>query len=100
MQETDLAGHLQDAERWACLLETASAAVGEMLAASAPEDLLIVTGDHGNDPTLGHNFHPREYVPVMAVVGASTPVLREERFASLAGRRQGLHLPRRDRGVR
>lgn len=100
MQETDLAGHLQDAERWACLLETASAAVGEMLAASAPEDLLIVTGDHGNDPTLGHKFHPREYVPVMAVVVASTPVLREERFASLAGRRQGLHLPRRDRGVR
>lgn len=84
VQETDLAGHSQDAERWARLLETASAAVGEMLPSLTPEDLLIVTGDHGNDPTLGHNFHTREYVPVMAMVGADAPALRGVRFASLA----------------
>ena len=31
----------------------------------APGDRLIVTGDHGNDPTAGHAYHTREFVPVL-----------------------------------
>ena len=34
--------------------------------ALAPDDLLLVLGDHGNDPTIGHPFHTREYVPILA----------------------------------
>ncbi|WP_372348952.1 hypothetical protein [Streptomyces sp. KL116D] len=30
-----------------------------------PGDRLIVTGDHGNDPTIGHAYHTREFVPVL-----------------------------------
>lgn len=32
---------------------------------TGPSDRLIVTGDHGNDPTIGHAYHTREYVPVL-----------------------------------
>ncbi len=37
-----------------------------MVDALAPDDLLIVLGDHGNDPTVGHPFHTRECVPALA----------------------------------
>lgn len=29
------------------------------------EDILIIMADHGNDPTIGHSNHTREYVPLM-----------------------------------
>lgn len=34
------------------------------------EDLLIVTGDHGNDPEAPGNMHTREYVPVLPITKA------------------------------
>ena len=36
-----------------------------------PSDLLIVTADHGNDPTTPSTDHSREYVPLL-VTGAGT----------------------------
>jgi phosphopentomutase len=30
-----------------------------------PEDLLLITADHGNDPTIGYTDHTREYVPIL-----------------------------------
>ena len=30
------------------------------------EDLLVVTADHGNDPTIGHPQHTREKTPILA----------------------------------
>ncbi|MFF9919437.1 phosphopentomutase [Streptomyces globisporus] len=66
VQETDLAGHQQDATRYARLLEQVDAGLAGLVALlSAPGDRLIVTGDHGNDPTIGHAHHTREYVPVL-----------------------------------
>lgn len=66
IQETDLAGHQQDTERYGHLLEQADAGLAALVALlDAPGDRLIVTGDHGNDPTAGHAFHTREYVPVL-----------------------------------
>ncbi|NAP01544.1 hypothetical protein FRY77_37010, partial [Halomonas sp. MG34] len=29
------------------------------------DDILIVMADHGNDPTIGHSNHTREFVPIM-----------------------------------
>ncbi|MFC8225359.1 phosphopentomutase [Streptomyces sp. NPDC057287] len=66
VQETDLAGHQQDPERYGRLLEQADAGLAGLVALlTEPGDRLIVTGDHGNDPTIGHANHTREYVPVL-----------------------------------
>jgi phosphopentomutase len=66
VQEIDLAGHQQDPARCAHILALADRGVGRMVDALVPDDLLIVLGDHGNDPTVGHPFHTREYVPILA----------------------------------
>ncbi|MEU7483571.1 phosphopentomutase [Streptomyces sp. NPDC042319] len=66
VQETDLAGHEQDPDRYAAVLRQVDEGIAELLPLlTAPGDRLIVTGDHGNDPTIGHAFHTREYVPVL-----------------------------------
>ncbi|MFH8553205.1 phosphopentomutase [Streptomyces celluloflavus] len=66
VQESDLAGHQQDAERYGRILEQTDAGLTALTALlAAPGDRLIVTGDHGNDPTIGHAYHTREYVPVL-----------------------------------
>ncbi|MEV1024043.1 phosphopentomutase [Streptomyces sp. NPDC050264] len=66
VQESDLAGHQQDVERYGRILEQVDAGLAALLSLlSEPGDRLIVTGDHGNDPTIGHAFHTREYVPVL-----------------------------------
>ena len=41
------------------------AAVGDLLPALRDDDLLIVTADHGNDPTTPSTDHSREYVPLL-----------------------------------
>ncbi len=40
--------------------------LGELLKALKPEDLLILTADHGNDPTYKGTDHTREKVPFLA----------------------------------
>lgn len=72
-QETDLAGHQQDAPRYARVLEQVDQAVGAVLPRLGPDDLFMVTGDHGNDPTIGHPYHTREYVPVLMYRPAAGP---------------------------
>ncbi|HEY0188072.1 MAG TPA: phosphopentomutase [Cellulomonas sp.] len=87
VQQTDLAGHQQDPGRYVDLLEQVDAALPALCAALGPDDLLVVTGDHGNDPTIGHAFHTREHTPVIAVHGArdaAGTVLRRPDLASLA----------------
>ncbi|MEU2790737.1 phosphopentomutase [Streptomyces sp. NPDC007100] len=66
VQETDLAGHQQDSVRYAAVLRQTDSGLGALLPClSSPGDRLIVTGDHGNDPAVGHARHTREYVPVL-----------------------------------
>jgi phosphopentomutase len=38
----------------------------ELLDALVEDDVLLITGDHGNDPTIGHPQHTREFTPVLA----------------------------------
>jgi len=63
-------GHRNDVAGYAANLERFDARLGDLLPRLAPRDLLIVTADHGNDPTTPSTDHAREYVPVL-VTGAA-----------------------------
>ena len=60
-----LFGHMRDAEGYARALEWFDAQIGPILAQSRPDDLVIFTADHGNDPTWRGTDHTREQVPVL-----------------------------------
>lgn len=65
VQETDLAGHSEDAERYAEVLQVADRYLCRIMEGMDESDILIVTADHGNDPTIGHPHHTRERVPLL-----------------------------------
>ena len=51
------------------------------------EDLLIITADHGNDPTFGGNDHTREYIPILhfgARIKAGYNIGERASFADIA----------------
>jgi phosphopentomutase len=58
-------GHRNDAVGWAKALETLDGKLPKLLQALRPDDMLCLTGDHGNDPTTPSTDHSREYVPVL-----------------------------------
>jgi phosphopentomutase len=58
-------GHRNDVPGYAANLERFDAQLAHLLPKLEPEDLLIVTADHGNDPTTPSTDHSREYVPVL-----------------------------------
>ena len=60
-----LYGHRRDVEGYANHLEAFDAELGKILPALRADDLLIVTADHGNDPTWAGTDHTRERVPVL-----------------------------------
>ena len=60
-----LFGHRRNPEGYAQALEWFDAAIGPILAQSRPDDLVIFTADHGNDPTWRGTDHTREQVPVL-----------------------------------
>ena len=62
-------GHRNDSAGYAANLERFDARLGALLRQVRPDDLVIVTADHGNDPTTPSTDHSREYVPVL-VAGA------------------------------
>jgi phosphopentomutase len=62
-------GHRNDVAGYARNLERFDRRVPDLLARLTAGDLLVVTADHGNDPTTPSTDHSREYVPLF-VVGA------------------------------
>ncbi len=62
-------GHRRDPEGMAVNIKLFDDRLPELLDAMAEEDLLIITADHGNDPTFRGTDHTRERVPLL-VVGA------------------------------
>ena len=62
-----LFGHRRDVEGYAkCLMEFDSH-LPNLLEALKEDDLLIITADHGNDPTAPGTDHTREYIPILHV---------------------------------
>jgi len=62
-------GHRNDVEGYAQNLERFDARLAGVLPRLRDDDLLVVTADHGNDPTTPSTDHAREYVPLI-VAGA------------------------------
>ena len=58
-------GHRNNPAGYADNLEAIDLWLGEVLPRLAPDDLFVVTGDHGNDPTTPSTDHSREHVPVL-----------------------------------
>lgn len=66
-------GHRRNPEGYgACLFEFDNW-LGDFLPGINPDDLLIITADHGNDPTWHGSDHTREQVPVLELKGCSPP---------------------------
>lgn len=61
-----LYGHRRDARGFAAALEQTDGFLRAFLALLTPQDLLIITADHGNDPTFRGSDHTREFVPLLA----------------------------------
>ena len=59
-----LFGHRRDVAGYARSLEEFDRWFGEFFPQIAPDDLVIVTADHGNDPTFRGTDHTREEVPL------------------------------------
>ncbi|GHF60911.1 phosphopentomutase [Seohaeicola zhoushanensis] len=78
-----LYGHRRDISGYARALEWFDARIGALLARLRPGDLMVLTADHGNDPSWPGGDHTRERVPVLcAGVGAGT--LGQVAFADVA----------------
>jgi phosphopentomutase len=60
-----LYGHRRDVPGYAAALEHFDARLPEIMAKMLPGDLLILTADHGCDPTWRGTDHTREHVPVL-----------------------------------
>lgn len=58
-------GHRNDAVGWAKALETLDGKLPKLLQMLRPDDMVCITGDHGNDPTTPSTDHSREYVPLL-----------------------------------
>ena len=61
-----LYGHRRDVAGYARALEWFDRAIGQILPKLRSGDLLVITADHGNDPTWEGTDHTRERVPVLA----------------------------------
>ncbi|KAE8561590.1 phosphopentomutase [Paenibacillus polymyxa] len=58
-------GHRRDPQGYGQALDDYDARLPEVFAKMTDDDLLIITADHGNDPTYRGTDHTREYVPLL-----------------------------------
>jgi phosphopentomutase len=66
-------GHRNDVAGYAANLERFDEALVRVLPTLRPSDLLVVTADHGNDPSTPSTDHSREFVPVLMTGGPNGP---------------------------
>lgn len=77
-------GHRNDVDGYARALERFDAALPQLLAARPPDGCLMITADHGNDPSWPGTDHTRERVPLLVAAGQEAGVdLGERDFADL-----------------
>lgn len=77
-------GHRRNVEGYGKEIEKFDEKLGVLLECLSQDDLLILTADHGNDPTYKGTDHTREYVPFLAYskrMQAGGPLPKAETFA-------------------
>jgi len=77
-------GHRRDVTGYAKEIEAFDVKLGELLSVLKADDLLILTADHGNDPTYIGTDHTREKVPFLAwspSMQAGGPIAEQDTFA-------------------
>ncbi len=78
-------GHRRDVNGYARALEEFDQWLGDFLPRVQSNDLMIITADHGNDPTFRGTDHTREEVPLFAIHrGAARDLATRETFADVA----------------
>ncbi len=80
-------GHRNNAKGYGQALEEFDEQLGELLPLLDEDDLLIITADHGCDPTMPGTDHTREYVPLLvkhSSIPAGTDLGLRETFADIA----------------
>ena len=60
-----LYGHRNNVEGYAKALEEFDSKLPEIIDSMNDDDILIITADHGNDPTTPSTDHDREYIPIL-----------------------------------
>jgi phosphopentomutase len=79
-------GHRNDVDGYAANLERFDERLEDVLSALRDSDLLVITADHGNDPTTPSTDHSREYVPILLTgsrVRAEVDLGTRQTFADL-----------------
>ncbi|HUQ87388.1 MAG TPA: phosphopentomutase, partial [Vicinamibacterales bacterium] len=79
-------GHRNDTPGYAKNLERFDARLANLLPKLRSDDLLVITADHGNDPTTPSTDHSREHVPILLAgdrVAAGTDIGTRATFADL-----------------
>lgn len=66
-------GHRRDIDGYAAATAAFDAWLGDFRAKMCPDDLLLITGDHGCDPGFTGTDHTREYTPLLAAGDAVRP---------------------------
>jgi phosphopentomutase len=86
-------GHRRDVAGYAAALEAFDCRLPELLEALKRDDLVVITADHGCDPTRPGTDHTRELVPVLHVCASRTPfgIGRRSTFADI-GASVAVHL--------
>jgi phosphopentomutase len=79
-----LFGHRRDPEGYADALAHFDSRLPEIFGAMRDGDLLIITADHGNDPTFRGTDHTREYAPLLVYGKSARPGVDLETRESLA----------------
>jgi phosphopentomutase len=82
-----LYGHRNDAEGYAKALIAFDGRIPEIMGQLKDEDILIITADHGCDPTTPSTDHSREYVPLLVYgkgIGSNVDIGTRNTFSDIA----------------
>ncbi|MEP3441884.1 MAG: phosphopentomutase [Sulfitobacter sp.] len=96
-----LYGHRRDVSGYARALEWFDREIGRLIAQMQPEDIMVLTADHGNDPSWIGTDHTRERVPVL-VAGRGAGTLGQIGFkdvAAFVARHLGVEVPQIHKGA-